>query len=169
MYFLKKWVLRLFFRWMKWKPTDMPMVKYWITSDHQEARVTRAKDGSYIMHIKGEDQPFPGFPRGYLLFGKLSKLKHEIKVQLFNDSWWKLEGGISRKQVIQEFKDSLDKIALITEEARYEILPPSRMPPAVREIWRAMSTLEKRSSKIKPIKDALTYVLTEDDGYRFRF
>ena len=69
----------------------MPMIQYWKYQEKQEAKVTRNKDGALIMKITGEKEDFPGFPRGYLLFGKLSKLKHEVKNQIFNYAWQKLE------------------------------------------------------------------------------
>lgn len=40
----------------------------------------------------------------------------------------------------------------------------------VREIWRAFTVLEKKylSERIAIIKKAITYIMQEDDGYRFR-
>src|SRR3972149_8974982 len=97
---LKKYWYRL----IKKSPADMPMVRYWKYQDKQEAKVTRNQEGALIMKISGEDEDFPGFPRGYLLFGKLSKLKHEIKNQLFNYSWARLEEGMNEKELIKEIK-----------------------------------------------------------------
>jgi len=49
----------------------MEMVKYWKTQSSVQAKVTE-KDGVTIMIMEGEKYDFPGFPRGHLLFGKLS-------------------------------------------------------------------------------------------------
>lgn len=146
----------------------MPMVKYWKTTNAVRAKVTTNEDGATIMKMEGEDYTFPGFPRGYLLFGTLSKLKHEIKNQLFNDSWKKLEDKADHQQVINEFKDALDNIEKIVESAKYDMAPPTRMFAPVKEIWRAMETLENESKRVSTIKKAITYILTEDDAYRFR-
>ena len=97
---LKKWYYRL----IKKSPAEMPMIKYWKFQDKQEAKVTRNKEGALIMKIFGEDEDFPGFPRGYLLFGKLSVLKHEIKNQIFNYAWEELEKG---KNPILEIKGKI--------------------------------------------------------------
>jgi hypothetical protein len=146
----------------------MRMVKYWKQNDYVEAKVTTNKEGATIMIMNGEDEPFPGFPRGRLLFGTLSKIKHEIKNQLFNESWRKLEEGEPVEKVVQDFKDSLLKIFEIGEVARYDMSPPTKMVKSVKEVWRAMTVLEDRSPVIKPLKEILTYILQEDDAYRFR-
>lgn len=173
MYLVKRKILRLVFKLLRKNPAKMPMVKYWKTSDHCEAKVMTAKDGSTIMKLEGEDEPFPGFPRGHLLFGSLSKLKHEIKTQLFNESWWMLEDGKSDDEVIQRFKQLLvEEIAPMVETAKYDMLPSNRMPPCTREIWRTFEVLESKYPENKGVLDAIkqimTFVLTEDDAYRFR-
>lgn len=141
------------------------MVQYWKTKESVAAKVTTDKDGAFIMKMEGEKYAFPGFPRGYLLFGTLSKLKHEIKNQIFNDSWAFLEDGVSKKEIIQKGKEAIDKIGEFVELNRYDMVPPEKMIGPVREIWRAWPEGGERS---KVIKEALTYIMQEDDGYRFR-
>ena len=157
-YLLKK----LFFKLINKSPADMPMVRYWKFKESVQAKVMKAKDGSLIMKMEGEDYPFPGFPRGYLLFGALSKLKHEIKNQLFNESWWKLEAGENRKEIIRHIKEKLKVIYELAERYKYDMLPPESMSPAVKEIYRAWPERGKR------LRDILCFILQEDDGYRFR-
>ena len=141
------------------------MVKYWKYKDAVEAKVTQV-DGVTVMIMDGEDYTFPGFPRGYLLYGKLSKLKHEIKNQLFNDSWAKLEDGVSKKQVAKEIKSILPGLLALSEESRYDRLPPEKMCAPVREIHRAWTKVSPETAKLR---DMVCYVLQEDDAYRFRF
>lgn len=143
----------------------MPMVKYWKTKEAVEAKVTEI-EGVTVMMMDGEDYPFPGFPRGYLLFGKLSKLKHEIKNQIFNDSWAKLEQGMSEKQVAVDIKKTiLPKIYELLTEHRYDMLPPQKMTCSVREIYRALTKVAPEQTKFR---DLICYILQEDDAYRFR-
>jgi hypothetical protein len=159
---------RKFFNWfyIKYPPE---MVKYWMTKQAVKAKVTQAREGHYIMWMDGEKYPFPGFPRGWLLFGSLSKVKHIIKNFIFNDSWDLLSKGYSAQEVADRIKsDGMDKVIELAREARYDMLPPSRMCPAVREIYRALSVVGKNSSRILALRDCLCFVLQEDDGYRFR-
>ncbi len=147
------------------------MVQYWKTKVSVEAKVTTDKSGSYIMWMDGEKYPFPGFPRGNVLFKSLSKLKHEIKNQIFNESWRKLEEGKSDERVIKEIKDTLfTNIKALMDERRLLLLPYERMAEMPRELWRAMTVLEKRhqSEKIRTLKEILCFILQEDDAYRFR-
>jgi len=167
-YFIKRFFLRKLYKLIRSNPAKMPMVKYWKNKESVKAKVTTARDGSTVMYMEGEDHPFPGFPRSYLLFGSLSKLKHEIKNRLFNESWWKLEAGKPREEVIREFKEALDSLTPLVEEARIDMLPPSKMTPGVREIWRALETVKHLSPRVKLIQESLTYILSEDDSYRFR-
>lgn len=144
----------------------MPMVAYWKTKESAAAKITKSKDGAIIMQIEGEKYPFPTFPRGHLLFGQLSKLKHEIKNQIFNDSWWLLEEGKDRKEVISQIKRRLfTEIPTYFESLRYDMLPTNRMCPAVREIYRAWT---KVSPETWILRDYLCMILQEDDAYRFR-
>lgn len=149
------------------------MVQYWKTKESISAKVTTNEDGALVMKMEGEKEIFPGFPRGHLLFGSLSKLKHEVKNQIFNESWRKLEGGLAKAAIIQDIKQAIHAINEFVEHDRYDMVPPERMVVPVREIWRAFSVIEAGSEgsqkeKIKILKEALTYVMQEDDGYRFR-
>lgn len=170
MYYIKRFIYRKIYKLLRKTPLDMPMVKYWRKSVSVQAKVMTGKDGSLIMKMEGEDYEFPGFPRSHLLYGPLSKLKHEVKNQLFNDSWWKLEDGVPRQEVINDFKKSLKNIFEITESLKYDMTPPEKMPKGVRELWRAMTVLEERhnSKTIQNLKKTLTFILTEDDAYRMR-
>jgi len=164
---------RKFFNWfyLKFPPE---MVQYWKRTQAIKAKVTKAPDGHYIMWMKGEKYPFPGFPRGWLLFGSLSKVKHIIKNFIFNDSWALLEEGTPEQKVINRVKDEgMKKMIELADLAKYDMLPYEKMAPAVKEIWRAFTAVEKKvgpetAKKVKAIKDCLTYVIQEDDGYRFR-
>ncbi len=86
-------LIRWYFRLIKKSPNDFEMVHYWKTKSGVQAKVTKAKDGSTHMIMEGEKYAFPTFPRGHILFGHLSKIKHEIKNQIFNESWKQLEEG----------------------------------------------------------------------------
>ena len=170
MYFIKKWFLRKFFKLLKKNPASMRMVKYWKFKESIPAKVTENENGSLVMIMEGEDEVFPGFPRGHLLFGSLSKIKHEIKNQVFNESWRFLEEGATNEEVNRYIKKTVDKVSEIVDIGRYDMTPPQKMVPAVREIWRAFTVLEEKynSNRIKILKEALTYILQEDDAYRFR-
>ena len=144
----------------------MEMVQYWRYKDSVSAKVTKSKDGSLIMKLEGEKYPLATYPRGYLLFGKMSKLKHEIKNQIFNDSWYELERGVPNEEVIKEIKQKLfGSIAKLAEQSRYDMLPPKMMCPSVREIHRVWS---KVSPETSVLRDYLCFILQEDDSYRFR-
>jgi len=160
-YFKKK-----FYKLIKKSPASMPMVKYWKYKDAVPAKITRDKQGHTIMKLEGEEYPIHGFPRAHLLFGSLSKLKHEIKNQVFNESWAKLEQGIPEKEIISDIKGKLFKeIPKYVETLKYDVMPPNKMCPAVREIHRAWT---KVSPETAVLRDYLTLILQEDDGYRFR-
>lgn len=151
--------------------TEAEMVQYWKTKLAVEAKVTTDDTGAYIMWMDGEKYPFPGFPRGIVLFKSLSKLKHEIKNQIFNQSWYGLEGGKTELEVTKEVKDKLfGNIYALLEERKLLLLPPERMAVMPRELWRAMTVLEKRhkSEHIRQLKEILCFILQEDDAYRFR-
>ena len=166
-------------------PNDMPMVQYW-KKDHGivAAKVMKNKDGALVMRMEGEKETFPGFPRGHLLFGTLSKLKHEIKTQIFNESWAILErpGKYAdvakdvKKKIVEGLKITDDKTIpggklgeQIMDYCLLDMVPPEKMVPTSREVWRALSVLEEKEPKLHWFKLALTYVLQEDDAYRFRF
>jgi hypothetical protein len=125
----------------------------------------KSKNGNIIMQMEGEDYPFPSFPRGHILFGKLSKLKHEIKNQIFNESWWALEDGDTKEEVIENIKNKLyNEIPKYFEPLQYDIIPPKCMSPAVKEIHRAWTKISGASV----LRDYLCFILQEDDAYRFR-
>lgn len=144
----------------------MPMVSYWKTKESVAAKITKAKDGSQIMILEGEKYPLTTYPRGYLLFGKLSKLKHEIKNQVFNESWKMLEERKSDEEIIRYIKKTLfEEIPKYYEPMKYDMLPPQTMCPAIREIYRAWT---KVSPETGVLRDYLCLILQEDDSYRFR-
>ena len=146
----------------------MPMVDYWRHSSSAQARVT-TKNGVTVMDIEGEKETFPGYPRGHSLFGSLSPLKHQIKNQIFNESWDKLEKGIADEDIIEDIKIKLRTgLTAFWENVKMDAIPPSKMVPSVKEIWRAMETLEGYSTLVKPLKEILCFILQEDDAYRFR-
>ena len=150
----------------------MPMVRYWKTSDHTLAKLTEV-DGATVMVLEGEDHPIYGFPRGHLLVpdgvkhGPFSILKHEIKNQIFNESWWKLEKGLSREQVIQEAKQAINQVLEYAKPLEYDFMPPSKMCPSVREIHRAWTKITDNPKALK-LRDILCLILQADDGYRYR-
>lgn len=165
---MKTFILRTYYKLIGMTPDKMPMVSYWKNKESVQAKVTKAKDGSLIMFLEGEKYPFPTFPRGHLLYGGLSKLKHEIKNQIFNESWKKLEEGIDEKEIIKNCKEILfGEIASIFEEKlKYDMLPVNKMCPSVKEIHRAWTKVA--SKRTYPLRDYLCFILQEDDGYRMR-
>lgn len=185
MYYVKRWFLRSLFRLLGKGPDDMPMVQYWKRNNGVvAAKVMKNKDGALVMKMEGEKEIFPGFPRGHLLFGTLSKLKHEIKVQIFNESWAKLEAGASMEEVVSDVKKKIVNGLTITDDktipvgkfgdpimdyCHMDMVPPEKMVPAVKEVWRVLTKMEKKEPKLRWFKLALTYILQEDDAYRFRF
>jgi hypothetical protein len=156
---------------MRWiyrntSPAEMPMVFYWKNKEAVQAKVTRAKNGSTIMYMEEEKYPFPSFPRAYILFGHLSKIKHEIKNQIFNESWAKLEQGVDRQEIIKDIKTKLfGSIYELAEKSKYDMLPTIKMTPSVREIHRAWTKVSPETWKLR---DYLTFILQEDDAYRMR-
>lgn len=158
--------LRWYFKLVNKNPAQMEMVGYWKTKESVQAKVTKAEDGSTVMHMEGEKYPFPGFPRGYLLFGELSKLKHEIKNQIFNESWKKLEEGVKEEEIVKDIKQRLfGSIAKTASRMKYDLMPPESMSPAVKEIHRAWT---KVSPETSVLRDYLCLILQEDDAYRWR-
>jgi hypothetical protein len=156
------------------------MVKYWKTSEAARAKVTIAPEGHYYMFIEGEKYPFPGFPRGAMLVGGsdtvltggtpghslFAQTKHIIKNFIFNASWAKLEAS---EGIIDYIKnDGLDCIGYLAEQNKYFMLPETRLVPAVKEIYRAFTVVAKGDKRILALRDILTFILQEDDGYRFR-
>lgn len=144
----------------------MEMVQYWKKNESVAAKVIKSADGSLVMKLEGEKYPLPSFPRGHLLYGPLSKLKHEIKNQIFNESWAKLEAGIDKKEIIQDIKSKLyNEIPKYLEPLKYDMLPPESMCPSVREIHRAWTKISPETSVLR---DYLCMILQEDDSYRWR-
>lgn len=159
---------RLFFSLLKKTPADMRMVEYWKTRESVQAKLMKAKDGSTVMQMDGEKEVFPGFPRGHILYGRLSKLKHEIKNQIFNDSWANLENGATAELVVNNIETiALPNIFQLFEESKYDLMPPARMSPAVREIHRAWTKIAKSPMSLK-LRDIFCHIIQEDDAYRFR-
>lgn len=147
------------------------MVKYWKTGDSVEAKVYQAPEGHYVMQMRGEKYPFPGYPRGTLLFGALSPLKHEIKNQIFNDCWAMLEKDMSKQEILLHMKQKvLPNIFALAEKNRFDMVPFDKMVPPVKEIWRAMTVIEEQtgSKAVQKLKEIMCFILQEDDAYRFR-
>lgn len=146
----------------------MPMVKYWKSNESLEVKRMVSKDGSLIMRSPQEDYDFPGFPRTHSLFSTLSKLKHEVKNQVFNESWELLEQGKNEEAIAHIKKTLTGKLTEYMDACRYDMLPPEKMVPPVRELWRVLSKMELKEPKLKFFKEYLTFLCQEDDGYRFR-
>lgn len=147
------------------------MVKWWKNSAGVATAPRKHPDGHMTMRIRGEKYDFPGLPRGHLLYGSLSPLKHEIKNRIFNASWDKLESGVDRKQAIADIKgEILDFICNLGEKVRYDMVPERNLVPAVKEIYRAWTEVEKLhpTRKMEWLKEIMCFILQEDDAYRFR-
>lgn len=163
---MKTYLQRWFFKVIGKTPAHMPMVQYWKRVSSVNAKVTYNKDGAVMMKMEGEDQPFPGFPRGYLLFGKLSKLKHEIKNQIFNCAWACLEAGDAEENIMANIEGPiLQRIFDLAEDTKYDRVPFERMCKPVRELYRAWSIVAPDSK----LRDIVCFIFQEDDSYRFRF
>jgi len=146
-------ITRTFFNiWYKWFPPKM--ATHWKHRDASKAKVVTREDGSFGMKIEGEDAVYPGFPRGHILTGPLAALKHKVKNMVFN-------------QVFAE----IEKMA---ESSKFDMVPPERMPLAVRHIWETFEKLEEcevvpdMKARMNLIKRVITWFLVEDDAYRFR-
>lgn len=169
MYFIKRKILRIIYKILRKNPNDLPMVKYWKKQISIPAKVMSPKGGATVMAMEGEDELFPGFPRQHSLFGKLSKMKHEIKNQIFNEAYGLIESG-RKEEAIALIKGKVTGgLSMYLEDLRYDMIPPEKMVPAVKELWRAFSVLEIEEPRLRWLKEALTFVLQEDDAYRFRF
>lgn len=167
-----------FIRWFfnrayKVKPPEM--VQYWKTGDRARAKLTVLKDGAYAMIIEGEKYPLYGFPRGPVLCGPLAKFKHMTKNLVFNEIWRLLEEGKTNAEITDYVRTVIPRLFDELSKNKYDFFPPERMCPAVRELWRAMTEVERkiedRDTKelLNGIKVALTFFFQEDDAYRFRF
>lgn len=148
-----RWCVKKFFNtFYKIRPPES--VQYYKHGEFARARLVNASEGHLQMEIKGEKYPFEGFPRGHVLTGPLSKLKKKVKDMVFN-------------QVFAEIEN-------MSKDMQYDMLPPERCAPAVREIHRVLDDLEHMEivedmkGRIRLIKKVLTFFLQEDDAYRFR-
>ena len=152
------------------KYKNAEMVKYWKDNDSVQAKVMKGKDGNYVMQMQGEKYQFSSYPRGVLLFGKLSPLKHWIKNKIFNDTWAELEKGVSENWVSKQKTEVLDWLYALYEEGKYDAVPYEHLNPAVKELWRAMTVVEEKTGniKVKKLKEIACFILNEDDAYRFR-
>jgi glycerophosphoryl diester phosphodiesterase len=119
---------------------NLPMVSYWKTSDAVEAKVTRTKDGHYVMYMKGEKEPFPGYPRGTLLYGTTEEISLYLR------------------------KEAFPYVFNLADQCKYDMVPPEVMVPPVKELHRAMTV-----AGIGKWKDIATFIFEEDDAYRMRF
>lgn len=177
---LSKKILGWWYKLRGITPAKMPMVQYWMFKEAVEAKVT-TKDGAQIMVLEGEKYPISHFPRAHVLFGKLSKLKHEIKNQIFNASWQKIESGIPAEQVAADIKELLrqgikvkDTSPLLGREYTdgedllklfcYDTVPWQKMSAPVREIWRAWTKI----GVAPKVKELVCVILQEDDSYKYR-
>lgn len=161
---------QIFYRW-KYSKKQPEMVKYWKTGDAVEAKVMRMLEGHYVMYMKGEDYLFPSYPRGTLLFGPLSPLKHVIKNRLFNTTWKHLEEGVSQEDIQKDVRAGFDEVFALAEKGKFDMVPYEAMNPNIKELWRAMTVVEKKTNsyRVKKLKEILCFILQEDDAYRFRF
>jgi hypothetical protein len=156
-----------------WKNHPPEQVKYYKNQATEKARV-RLTDKGITMDIRGEKYPFPGFPRGHILTADyrhtdLSVLKHKIKNEIFNYAWAELDKKTPREEIVKEIKKRFNEdIYPIMEKSRYDMLPYDKLCPAVKELWRAMTVLEKENPEIRKIKEIVCFLFQEDDGYRFR-
>ena len=172
--FQKHKVIRWFFN--RFYRVRMPeMVRYWQNGDTARAKLVTI-NGAYAMVIEGEKYPLWGFPRGPVLYGPLARLKNVAKNLVFNATWKLLEDKRPDKE-IEEYLFGLAFPMVIEEikKIKYDMFPPDKLCPAVQELWRAMTVVEKQipdlavREDIKTLKEGFTFFLQEDDAYRFRF
>lgn len=152
-YIIRK-VTRWFFnRLYKARPPEQ--VSYYKNKDAVHAKVVQNENGAMEMEIKGEKYNYPGFPRGHVLIGPLANLKHKIKNSVFNQVFGEIE--------------------IMAKEMQYDMLPPEKMSPSVRELWKVLEELEAAEvvpdmkGRIALIRKVLCFFLQEDDAYRFRY
>lgn len=152
------------------KYKNAEMVSYWKTQDSVEAKIMLMPEGHYAMQMKGEKYPFPGYPRGPLLYGGLSPLKHQIKNQIFNESWAMLEAGKSWEEVLYKVKRTLEQnIFPLAEQSKYDMVPFARLNPPIKEVYRAMTVVGGGDRRFEQLRDIICFILQEDDAYRMRF
>lgn len=143
---------------------NAPMVSYWKKTDSIEAKVMRHADGSYVMQMKDEKYLFPGVPRGPLLFGLLSPLKHEIKNQIFNRVWAKLENRDPEDEIHAYLDAAWKQIYRLGEKTKYDRVPVESLCAPMKEMYRSMVA----SGVDQELVDIITFILQEDDAYRMR-
>jgi hypothetical protein len=141
------------------------MVRYWKTQDSVEAKVYVAKEGHTEMQMKGEKYPFPGHPRGTLLFGKLSPLKHWIKNKVFNDVWAMLDERTTDEIINYLKTEAYPYIFDLGEKCKYDIVPFERLVPPMKELHRALT----EAGFSDKWRDIIVFIFQEDDAYRMRF
>ena|SRR3990167_823788 len=146
-------LIKFFFnRWYKLRPPET--VKYYKNSDKARAIVTYGESGEVQMKVEGEKYNMQGFPRGHVLYGTLAKMKQKVKDLVFNQAFAEIEK--------------------IVEEGRHDVLPESKMPVAVKEIFRVLENMEEMEvtpdmrGRIRLIRKVITFFLSEDDAYRHR-
>lgn len=140
------------------------MVNYWKHGDSVEAKVYKSKEGHYEMKMKGEKYPFMGYPRGILLYGKLSPLKHQIKTKIFNETWKMLEENRPEAEIRSYLREVWEEIFTLAEEMRYDMVPFEKLIPPVKELYRAMTKIGATDR----LRDTICFILQEDDAYRMR-
>ena len=140
------------------------MVSYWKTQDAVLAKQYRTKDGHYEMKMQGEKYAFVGYPRGNLLFGKLSPLKHQIKNKIFNETWRMLEENAPEAYIRAYLASAWEEIFALMDELKYDMVPFERLVPAVKELHRAMTAVGVDSR----LRDTICFIIQEDDAYRMR-
>lgn len=142
------------------------MVRYWLRSESVEAKLIKMPEGHMALKMQGEDYIFPGYPRGSLLFGPLSPLKHTIKNAVFNEAWAALERGDNPSKII---RDGIDLATSILDKGRYDMVPYDSLVPPIKELWRALTVVEKQlGGRVKTVKELICFILQEDDSYRMR-
>lgn len=142
------------------------MVGYWKKQEYVEAKLTKAKEGHYVMHMQGEKYPLLGQPRSSLLYGKLSPLKHQIKNKIFNAAWRMLEDN---QDPTEHIKSAWQEIFALAEETKYDMLPYEKLSPPIKELHRAMTAVAGGNQNVLKLRDVITFIFQEDDAYRMRF
>lgn len=167
-------IVRPFLDW--WYRKHPPeMVGWWKTKIKVRAKRVRRAEGNYEMQIEGEKYPQPNYPRGHILFGPMSKLKHEIKNQIFNASWYALEADATPHKVVRDLRSVvLPQIFALMEQSRFDMLPFRSLSPCMKELSRGFTEVarrlpEERADRARKLRDLICFILQEDDAYRFRF
>ena len=171
---MKYFILRPWYKLLRKGPADVEMVSYCKFKDSVEAKLIEGKTGEMIMKMDGEKYPHPGYPRGHLLlapegsYSKFSVLKHAIKNKIFNDTWARLEEGLSNSEVSRLADKSFDDIFKVFEDLHYDIVPYEKLCPPMKEFYRAWTAVTN-DKRALTLRDILIFVFQEDDAYRMRF